>query len=144
MPDYIAAMANRQEYEEFSKRLKNAMSKAGFGVHGATQLAQAFNRAHAGRKITHQGAQKWLDSQSIPTQDKLLTLARLLGVSPAWLRFGEGKETAGVTANDAANGAYCIHISDQELLKRYRKLSDRQQQAVAEIITALAAKDSRR
>jgi len=30
------------------------------------------------------------------------------------------------------------------LVKRYRKLSDRHQQAVAEIITALAAKDTRR
>jgi hypothetical protein len=35
-------------------------------------------------------------------------------------------------------------VPDQELLKRYRKLNTRQQQAVAEIITALAAKDRRR
>jgi len=35
-------------------------------------------------------------------------------------------------------------IPDQELVRRYRKLHPRQQQAVAEIITALAAKDRRR
>jgi len=34
--------------------------------------------------------------------------------------------------------------ANQELVRRYRKLSDRQQQAVAEIITALASKDTRR
>ena len=108
------------------------------------QLAHAFNHAHPGRKITHLGAQNWLDSLSIPTHDKLMTLAGLLRVSPPWLRFGEGKETAGVATHDVANPAYAVQIPDQELLRRYQKSRDRQQQAAAEIITALAARDNRR
>jgi hypothetical protein len=35
-------------------------------------------------------------------------------------------------------------LPDPERLRRYRKLDLRQQQAVADIITALAAKDRRR
>lgn len=62
----------------------------------------------------------------------------------AWLRDGEGKETDGVPAQDAGTVVYRINVSEQELLRRYRKLSERQQQAVAEIITALASKDTRR
>ncbi len=47
-------------------------------------------------------------------------------------------------AQDAGTLAYRINVTEQELMRRYRKLSDRQQQAVAEIITALASKETRR
>jgi transcriptional regulator with XRE-family HTH domain len=137
-------MANSHEREEFSKRLKHALGRAGRGVPGAIRLAQSFNDRYSGRGITHQAAQKWLNGESIPTQDKLRTLAVWLNVSMAWLRDGEGKETDGVAAHDAASVVYRVNVTEQELMRRYRKLSDRQQQAVAEIITALASKDTRR
>lgn len=137
-------MANSHEREEFSKRLKHALSKTGMGAHGAIRLAQEFNQRHSGKGVTHQAVQKWLVGEASPTQDKLRTLSTWLGVSIAWLRDGEGKETGGLTAHDAATGSYRTNISEQELVLRYRKLSDRQQQAVAEIVTALATKDSRR
>ena len=80
----------------------------------------------------------------MPTQDKLRTLADLLNVSIAWLRDGDGKESADVAAHDAVKLAYRADLSEQELIRRFRKLSDRQQQAVAEIISVLAIKDTRR
>jgi hypothetical protein len=128
---YIPAKANSHEREEFSERLKHALTKE-------------FNRRHSSKDISHQGVQKWLAGESIPTPDKLRTLSVWPGVSIAWLRDGEGKETAGLPAHDAATGSYRTNITEQELVRRYRKLNDRQQQAVAEIVTALAAKDSRR
>lgn len=137
-------MANSHEREEFSRRLKHALRGAGMGTPGAIRLAQGFNERYSGQGITHQAAQKWLGGEAIPTQDKLRTLANWLGVSIAWLRDGEGKETGSGAAHDAAALAYRINVSEQELVRRYRKLSDRQQQAVAEIITALASKDPRR
>ncbi len=141
---YVRCMANSHEREEFSKRLKQALTKGGMGAHGAIRLAQEFNQRHSGKDVTHQAVQKWLGGDAIPTQDKLRTLAGWLGVSLSWLRDGEGKETAGLGTHDTADGSYRINISEQELLRRYRKLNDRQQQAVVEIITALAAKDPRR
>jgi transcriptional regulator with XRE-family HTH domain len=137
-------MANSHEREEFSKRLKHALGKAGRGTPGAIRLAQGFNDRYSGRGITHQAAQKWLSGEAIPTQDKLRTLAGWLNVSMAWLRDGEGKEAVSAAVHGAATLTYRINVSEQELLRRYRKLSDRQQQAVAEIITALASKDTRR
>lgn len=133
-------MANSHEREEFSKRLKHALRGAGMGTPGAIRLAQGFNERYSGKGITHQAAQKWLSGESIPTQDKLRTLAGWLGVSIAWLRDGDGKETGGAAVRDAVAVVYRINVSEQELVRRYRKLSDRQQQAVAEIITALASK----
>jgi transcriptional regulator with XRE-family HTH domain len=137
-------MANSHEREEFSKRLKQALRGAGMGTPGAIRLAQGFNESYTGKGITHQAAQKWLSGEAIPTQDKLRTLSDWLGVPMAWLRDGEGKGTDGVAAHDAAAVVYRINVSEQELVRRYRKLSDRQQQAIAEIITALASKDPRR
>ncbi|MEI7457604.1 MAG: helix-turn-helix domain-containing protein [Nitrosomonadales bacterium] len=136
-------MANSHEREEFSKRLKQALREAGVGVPGAVRLAQEF-KAYSGSVVTHQAAQKWLNGESIPTQDKVRALAEWLQKSPDWLRFGTGKEVGAAGAADAASVRYRHALSDQELVKRYRKLSDRQQQAVAEVITALAAKDLRR
>lgn len=137
-------MGNSHEREGFSKRLKQALRGAGMGTPGAIRLKQDFNERYPGKGVTHQAAQKWLSGEAIPTQDKLRTLADWLGVSIAWLRDGEGKETVSGAAYNAAAVAYRINVSEQELVRRYRKLSDRQQQAVAEIITALASKDTRR
>lgn len=137
-------MANSHEREEFSRRLKHALRGAGMGTPGAIRLKQDFNERYPGKGVTHQAAQKWLSGEAIPTQDKLRTLSDWLGVSIAWLRDGEGKETDSVAAHDAATVVYRINVSEQELLRRYRKLGDRQQQAVAEIITALASKHTRR
>lgn len=135
-------MANSHEREEFSKRLKQALREAGVGAPGAVRLAEEF-KAYSGSAVTHQAAQKWLNGESIPMQDKLRVLAKWLNKTPEWLRYGSGKEV-GPGASDAVSVTYRHALSDQELVKRYRKLSDRQQQAIAEIITALAAKDSRR
>ena len=140
---YGRAMANSHEREEFSKRLKQALREAGVGAPGAVRLAEEF-KAYSGSAVTHQAAQKWLNGESIPTQDKLRALAKWLNKPTEWLRYGPGKDVAGPSAFDAAAITYRHALSDQELVKRYRKLSDRQQQAVAEIITALAVKDNRR
>ena len=137
-------MVNSHEREEFSRRLKQALKWAGMGDLGAIRLAQEFNQRHSGKNVTHQAVQKWLAGEALPTQDKLRTLAGLLRVSIAWLRDGEGKEGAGVAANDAATAFFRINFSDQELVRRFRKLRVRQQQAVAEIITSLTSKDTRR
>ena len=87
----------------------------------------------------------------MPTQDKLKTLAGWLktlagwlGVSVGWLRDGEGPDPGTAAAHGAAALSHRINITEQELLRRYRKLSDRQQQAIVEIITALASKGSQR
>jgi len=134
-------MANSQGREEFSKRLQKALQDKGFAVGSPTRLTQEFNGDYPDRRVTPQAVRKWLNGEAIPSHDKVQALAEWLEVSPNWLHHGEGGAGHGV---QQPASIYRSPVPDQELLKRYRKLNPRQQQAVAEIITALAAKDRRR
>jgi len=135
-------MANNQAREEFSKRLRKALQDRGFGVGSPTRLAQIFNHHYPNLHASPQAVRKWLSGDSIPLHGKLQALAEWLEVSPHWLHYGEAVEAGHATQQPAA--AYRSILPDQELVRQYRKLNPRQQQAVGEIITALAAKERRR
>ena len=135
-------MANSQTAEEFSKRLRKAILDCGLDPGSPTNLARVFNSRGAGLRVTPQAVRKWLSGDSIPTHDKLKALAGWLNVSPHGLHYGEA-DRAGHRAQERA-ASYRKPLPDQELVKQYRSLSLSQQQAVAEIITALAARDRRR
>lgn len=136
-------MQNRHEREEFSRRLKQVLRQAGAETRSAVRLASDFNDHYPGKPVSRQAVQNWLDGLAMPRQDKLRHLATWLHTTPEWLQYGTGKNAPAQSAQDVA-AHYRHALDDQELIKRYRKLSDRQQQAVAEIITALASKDTRR
>lgn len=135
-------MANSQAREEFSKRLRKALLDGGFATESPTRLAENFNGQYPDRRVTQQAVRKWLNGEAIPSHNKIQALAAWLEVSPHWLHYGEAVGAGHAAQQSAA--PYRSNLADQELLRRYRKLNPRQQQAVAEIITALAAKDRRR
>lgn len=118
------------------------MQEKGVGIDSPTRLAEDFNDRYLGRRVTQQAVRKWLNGEAIPSHDKIKALAEWLNVSPHSLHYGE----AGWAGNSVqhSDAPYRNALPDQELVRRYRKLNVRQQQAVAEIITALAAKDRRR
>lgn len=135
-------MANSDGREAFSKRLRQALQQGGVALHSPTRLAEAFNDRYRGKPITQQTVRKWLNGISIPRHDKILVLAEWLGMPADLLEYGNsGAE--GPTMQQVAP-TYPSGLSDEELLKRYRKLNHSQQRAVAEIISGLAAKDRRR
>jgi transcriptional regulator with XRE-family HTH domain len=136
----VIGMANVQLREEFSKRLRKALQDRGLGVDSPTRLAQTFNGDYPDRRVTPQAVRKWLNGEAIPSDDKLRALAEWLGITPYLLRYGMAEGGKGAQESAAP---YRV-LADQELVRRYRKLNPRQQHAVAEIITALAAKDRRR
>lgn len=74
---------------EFSQRLRAAMVQAGHAA-SPSVLEHEFNLRWQGRSISNQAAWGWLNSRSIPTQDKLQVLAEWLKVEPEVLRFGVG------------------------------------------------------
>jgi transcriptional regulator with XRE-family HTH domain len=135
-------MANSQARDEFSKRLRKAFQDKGISTDSPTWLAGEFSENYPGRRVTQQAVRKWLNGEAIPSHDKIRALAEWLGVSPHWLHYGEGG--GGGHSAQQPVAPYRNILPDQELIRRYRKLNSRQQQAVAEIITALAAKDRRR
>ena len=72
---------------EFTERLRAAMTQAGY-VASPSVLEHEFNLRWPGKSISNQAAWGWLNSRSIPTQDKLQVLAEWLKVEPDVLRFG--------------------------------------------------------
>ena len=135
-------MANSHVRDEFSKRLRQAFQDSGVDIKSPTWLASEFNDRYPGRRVTQQAVRKWLNGEAIPSQDKVVVLADWLRVGTESLRFGKPDGVANITEQAAA--LYRSALSDQELIKRYRKLNRSQQQIVTEMITALAAKDRRR
>lgn len=133
-------MAN--SHQEFSRRLRQAFEKIGVNTSSPTRLARDFRDFYSSEQIGVHAVRKWLNGEAIPSQDKLVALAGWLNVSPEWLRFGTGSGV--VQAAQQVAPHYRNPLSDQELIRRFHKLSPIQQQAVAEIITALAGKEKRR
>ncbi len=135
-------MANTHVREEFSKRLRQALQDGGVDSESPTRLASAFNDRYAGRRVTQQAVRKWLNGEAIPSQEKIVVLAAWLRVGAESLRFGKRDDVANIAQQ--ATSSYRSTLSDQELIRRYRKLNRSQQQIVTDMITALAAKDRRR
>ena len=74
---------------EFAERLQAAMRDAGLEPRPAV-LLNLFNTHYWGRSVTFQAVSRWLRGESIPEQDKLITLAEILKIEPQVLRFGDG------------------------------------------------------
>lgn len=81
---------SEQQRIAFSKRLSQELKRIGEPVGSPTQIARAFNKNFSGQPVTAQTVRKWLLSEGMPTQPKLLALAAWLGVSAQWLRYGSG------------------------------------------------------
>ena len=80
-------MPTSKEKSAFAKRLQDQIARK--NIKGGTQLARQFNLLHRGEApVSPQTAHKWLTGRTIPTSDKLQTLADWLGVGVHWLHYG--------------------------------------------------------
>ena len=122
----------RTERQEFCQRLTSAIAAAGC-TPAPTAFAREFNLRADGAAVTVHGARKWLMGDSFPTQERLHVLARWLNVSPQWLRFGEAPKQSGLAANDAAS----IPHNEILMLTDFRRLDQRSQAVVRDLIGSL-------
>ena len=76
------------EKAEFATRLKKAMTDAGYEPRPAV-LEKQFNSRYWGKSLSFQAVSRWLNGQSIPSQEKLQILAEWLAIEPQALRYGE-------------------------------------------------------
>ena len=90
---------------------------------------RAFNALSTHAPVTPHAVRKWLMGEAIPAQPKLRALADWLGVSVAWLRFGDD---VGVQAAD-------LSAQEQALVTEYRKLARLEKIHLLELIRAMAA-----
>lgn len=120
------------EREGFSERLQQALRNADYSPESPTQLAREFNIRFEGRPITVHAARKWLVGEAIPTQEKLRTLARWLGVPAEWLRFG-GAETP----SDEASNQARFESADVKLMAELHRLDEHHRAIAREFIRML-------
>lgn len=114
-------MNSIEERESFRDRLQQALRQAQYPEVGPTQLAREFNKRFEGQRISIHAARKWLVGESIPTQEKLRTLAQWLGVTTQWLRFGDATPTQS-SSDSASHGSDPLHagvINDLHSLNEY-------------------------
>jgi hypothetical protein len=122
------------ERENFSMRLQQALRSGGYSPESPTQLAREFNVRFSGRPVTVHAARKWLVGESIPTQEKLRTLALWLGVPNEWLRFGGEKEHE---EDSSLGGGSRFDTVDVKLISDLQRLDDHYRELAREFIRML-------
>ena len=128
-------MTSSDERHQFSERLQQALRSAEYSPDSPTQLAREFNARFAGQPVTVHATRKWLMGESIPTQEKLRSLAKWLNVTAEWLRFG--------TAS-ANNSNSSLNSSDAKIIASLRQLDEGNQQLVFEFIRLLVRMDRKK
>ncbi|MRN37322.1 transcriptional regulator [Neisseria sp. N95_16] len=112
-------MHSEQEKLGFSRRLQTALKLAGLNGLSNNKLADRFNLRHPNQSISAQTFHHWLIGRSIPTPDKVATLAKWLETNESWLRYGRSEDENGIqTAEELL------------LLKYFRMLPPEKQQAL--------------
>ena len=119
----------------FAQRLREAMIRAGYEPRPAV-LEREFNQRYWGRPMTLHGVRRWLQGETLPTQNKLLKLAEWLGVEPQTLRFGD--EVAQAVRKRRKAWDEGIGYQEREIFELFLKLPVPQRNVAREVIVALA------
>ncbi|MEY3721526.1 MAG: hypothetical protein RL618_2045 [Pseudomonadota bacterium] len=125
-------MNSNHERLEFSKRLQQALRNAEYSPNSPTQLAREFNERFAGHPVTVHAARKWLQGESIPTQEKLRALASWLEVPADWLRFGNAAEQR------AKGQAAALSPTDSKIIGMLEQLDEHHKAIALELLRTLA------
>ena len=118
-----------KERAEFSKRFALALEQTNKSKL-VVEVWREFNALNTHAPVTTHTVRKWLTGEAIPAQPKLRTLADWLGVSVAWLRFGDD---VGVQAADS------LSAQEQALVTEYRKLARLEKIHLLQLMRAIAA-----
>lgn len=130
-------MKNDDEKTLFASRLIKAMQAKGYEAK-ASVLEREFNLNYSGRPMTLHGVRKWLIGESIPSGDKLLTLAKWLDVPPEELAFEKDIQKA-ITQRDA-RWKQELGYKDKEIFEAFINLPSPHKKLVRELIIALSTK----
>ena len=119
-------------YMEFAARLEGAMAAKSI-KHSPTVLANLFNSVFDGRAVTPHTARNWILGKSLPTQDKMVVLSKLLDTSAEQLRYGRHSEKTLMISN--ADGSETeLTGSQQQLVRKYILLTASQQKLVSDLV----------
>lgn len=120
-------MRELTDKEQFSERLKFAIKQRYKESLKTSDIANRFNLRHKNESVTQQAVHRWLNGQSIPTQDKIQTLAEWLNVSEEWLKHGVNKRLDGQE----------LTALDEMMLKHFGRLSEKNKKLLIELAKEL-------
>lgn len=123
-----------KERDEFAARLAAAMRKEGLEPRPSV-LFRLFSTNHPGNPVSFQSVSRWLNGRSIPEQDKLQTLARVLDVSPHDLRYGTAYSRR--VEEPRAPWPAATTVADREAIEAYLALPPVQRRLIRELIAQL-------
>ncbi len=118
---------------EFSKRLAIAMEEAGFAPK-ASVLEREFSLRYWGKAVTLQGVRRWLRGESIPSEDKLETLAEWLKVDKRYLRFGEWSVKQ--ITEDSVRWDARMNDEERKIIASFMALPPDKRKIVGEVVRA--------
>jgi hypothetical protein len=121
--------------KKFAKRLHDAMRAAGYEARPAV-LEREFNLRYMGKPMTLHGVRRWLLGESLPRQDKLVTLAEWLRIPPQELRYGTEIEKR--VKQERARWDEGIGYLERETFESFLSLPAPQRKIVREIIQTFA------
>ena len=124
------------ENQKFAERLFIAIDSKGL-KQSPTVIANLFNSKYEGRLITPHTARNWLLGKALPTQDKMVCLAKLLDTSPEQLRFGRSSEKTLMADFDGVQTE--VANVDQQFFKRYLALTKMQRRVVRDVVAEFKA-----
>lgn len=82
-----------QELISFAERLQSQLRLRGKSI-SPTLLAREFNLRWRGDPVSTNAARKWLYGPTLPKMEKIQVLAKMLGTSAEWLRWGHSSDVA--------------------------------------------------
>ena len=124
------------EYFQFASRLVIATADKGIKP-SPTVLVKLFNQHFQGRPVTPHTARNWLLGKAMPTQEKMVCLAKLLDTSPEQLRFGRSSEKTLMADFDGVQTE--VANVDQQFFKRYLALTEKQRRVVRDVVREFKA-----
>ena len=119
----------------FAARLNAAMVARGLEPKPAV-LEKQFNLHYSGEPMTLHGVRRWLRGETLPAQDKLISLAEWLRIPPDELRYGAEIKTEIQQVRKSWDEA--IGYQERETFEAFLNLPAPQKKVVREVILAFA------
>ena len=121
----------KTEQAAFAKRIREALEKAGLDP-SPKRLAQLF-ALHGGTPVTSQAISGWLSGKHLPKQANMRALAKLVGMQPHELQYGQ--RFVGVSES-RARWPSDVSGTDRLTIEGFLRLPPKQRGLVGEIVMA--------
>lgn len=128
------------ESNSFAERLQSQLRLRGKSA-SPTLLAREFNLRWRGAPVSTNAARKWLQGDALPKMEKIQVLAKMLGTSAEWLRWGQysGQRLEAMTAvfNPAVDSSVLSKQLAESVMHDWSLLTQENKELISSILDFL-------